>query len=139
MLNSKNYDFSFSGLKTAVLYLVRDLIKAGLKLEDFRIEVAYEAQEAIIDVLVAKTIKAAKEYKVKSVMLSGGVSANKRLRERLEAEANKLGLPFFKPEMVYTGDNAAMIALAGYFNSKASKQKTDGWKRIKAKANWEIV
>jgi N6-L-threonylcarbamoyladenine synthase len=136
MEHSKDFNFSFAGLKTAVLYAVRELTKTH-KLEDIKSEMAYEAQEAIIDVLTQKTISAAKKYKAKSIMLSGGVSANKRLRESLSSESEKIGIPFLKPDMEYTGDNAAMIALAGFVNYKKG-EKYD-WDKIEANANWEIV
>ncbi len=141
MINSKNFDFSFSGLKTAVLYLVRDLLKnKKVKKPDNQtlIEIAAEAQQAIIDVLVTKTIKAAEKYKAKSVMLSGGVSANKLLRLELEKETIKKKIKFLKPEMEYTTDNAAMIALAGYFNYKIKKEKTD-WQSVSVDANLALI
>ncbi len=126
MLNQKNYNFSFSGLKTAVLYLLKEL---GLKAKSFQLkaDVCASFQQAVINVLVKKTIKAAKEYKVhpvksseefnraKSILLSGGVSANKLLRNTLQKEAKKLKLFYSQPDFQYTGDNAAMIALAGYY------------------------
>jgi N6-L-threonylcarbamoyladenine synthase len=136
MLNSKDFNFSFAGLKTAVLYQTRELLKKH-SLDELKAEIAHEAQEAIVDVLTQKTISAAKKYKAKSIMLSGGVSANKRLREKLSQETEKMGIPFFKPEMEYTGDNAAMIALAGFINYKSPK-KYD-WKKVEANANWDLV
>lgn len=135
---SKDFNFSFSGLKTAVLYLVRDLLKEH-KLEEIRSAVAHEAQEAIVEVLVHKAVKAAEKYKVKSIMLSGGVSANKRLRERLQVAGDKLQIPVFIPPLQYTTDNAAMIALAGYMNAKSLKLKANTWQKVKANANWEIL
>src|SRR3989338_2987750 len=109
MLSSKNFNFSFSGLKTAVLYMTRDLVNSLWPLEGIRSEIAHEAQQAIVNVLVSKTLLAAKQYKVKSVLLSGGVSANTLLRETLEKEISKIkGIKFFKPLMTYTTDNAAM-------------------------------
>ena len=137
MINSKNLDFSFSGLKTAVLYLVRDMIKIR-PLSKIKTAIAAEAQQAIIDVLVTKTIRAAEKYKVKSVMLSGGVSANKLLRLSINKAAEEKGLKFFRPEMEYTTDNAAMIALAGYWNYKNSKKKTADWRSMKVNANLGI-
>ena len=117
MLKSKDFNFSFAGLKTAVLYLVRDLTKT-YPLSKIKTDVAAEAQQAIVDVLISKTIRAAEKYKAKSIMLSGGVSANKLLRTELEKAAAKRGIKFFKPEMEYTTDNASMIALAGYWQNK---------------------
>ncbi len=133
MLNQKNYDFSFSGLKTAVLYLLKDL---GQIDERIKIDIAASFQQAVIDVLIQKTIKAAKEYKVKSILLSGGVSANKLLRKTLEKETKRLKLFYSQPELQYTGDNAAMIALAGYYRrQKRQKSKLEAKPNLKIK-NW---
>lgn len=140
MLDSKNYNFSFSGLKTSVLYLVRDLLKekGSTKLDPKTVSnIAASTQEAIVDVLVKKTVQAAKEYKVKCIMLSGGVSANKLLRKRLTSEGEKLNLKVSLPKPEFTTDNAAMIAMAGYFNYK-KKHKYD-WNKVEANANWELV
>ena len=119
MLHSKDYDFSFSGLKTAVLYFVRDFphTKFGAKT---KADIAASFQKAVVDVLIAKTIRAAREYKVKTVILGGGVAANVSLRERLGREVKKV-MPharFFVPEAELTGDNALMIAAAAYFSGK---------------------
>ncbi len=120
MLNSKDYNFSFSGLKTAVLYKVRDL---GELSEETKAEMCHEFQQAAIDVLISKTIRAAKEYKVKAVILGGGVAANNELRLQLEKTVNefKNSPELLMPEMKFSGDNAAMIALAAYF--RLLKQK----------------
>ena len=135
MINSKDYDFSFSGLKTSVLYKVRDFKNQKIKLTKNLInQICHEAQQAIIDVLIKKTIDAAKEFKAKSIMLSGGVSANKELRSQLEIAVKKIGVPYFKPELQYTTDNAAMIALAGYFSWLKNK-KTDKESAIDVDAN----
>lgn len=140
MIHSKDFNFSFAGLKTAVLYQTRELLKSH-SLDEIKTEMACEAQEAITDVLTQKTINAAKKYSAKSIMLSGGVSANTKLREKFSAGAKKIGIPFFSPEIQYTGDNAAMIALAGYIKAKNLKRKAKSldWKEIEANANWEIV
>ncbi len=137
MIDSLNFDFSFAGLKTAVLYSVRDLLKTH-RLEKIVPEMAHEIQEAIVDVLVTKTIRAAKKYNVKTVMLAGGVSANKRLRERF-VEAVKKELPNTKyqiPDTKYCTDNAAMIAAAGYFY--AIKKDFTPWQKLKVDPNWEL-
>ncbi len=149
MIHHKNYDFSFSGLKTAVLYLVKDLTKGNKKLTlRQKRNISASAQEAIVDVLVTKTIRAAKEYKVKSVMLSGGVSANKLLRQRLVEIGEKNKITAIIPELKYTTDNAAMIAIAGYYNwlvknlstnSRVNKKATNTWLKVNTDANWEIV
>lgn len=112
----KSYDFSFSGLKTAVLYYLRDNPKAN------KADVAASAQEAIIDVLAQKTIRAAKEFRAKAIFLSGGVAANKALRERLKKETRKLKLAFLVPDFEYNTDNASMIAVAAYINFLKGKK-----------------
>lgn len=108
MLAEKNYDFSFSGLKTSVLYYIRDHAKFSKK------DVAASFQEAALDVLVKKTIRAARESGARSIMLSGGVAANKALRSRLAREAKKIGCAFLVPDFKYNLDNGAMIGIAGY-------------------------
>lgn len=126
MIHSKNYNFSYSGIKTAVLYLLRDL---GLNQKNIdsqtKSDIASSFQKSAIEVLLKKTIKAAKEYNVNSIFLSGGVSANKYLREKLAEEAKILKLHYSQPELEYTGDNASMIAIAGYFNSQ--NKKSHSW------------
>lgn len=121
MIHSKDFNFSYSGLKTAVLYLLRDLKNKKLD-KQTKADIAASFQKAALDVLVKKTIKAAEKYKVKSLLLSGGVSANKMLRERLQKEAVELGVNYSCPPMEYTTDNAAMIAVAGYFNYLKNKK-----------------
>ncbi|MFA7319541.1 MAG: tRNA (adenosine(37)-N6)-threonylcarbamoyltransferase complex transferase subunit TsaD [Parcubacteria group bacterium] len=144
MLNSKDLNFSFSGLKTAVLYLVKKN-ESLLKDENFIAEVAAEFQQAACDVLIAKTISAAKKYGAKTVMLAGGVSANRKLREQLGAAIEKelRDVRYMMPAMKYTGDNAAMIGAAAHFrwrniSEKNKKIASDNWKTIEADANLQL-
>jgi N6-L-threonylcarbamoyladenine synthase len=138
MLSSNNLDFSFSGLKTAVLYTVRDNPKI-LKDKKLKSELCAEFQQATIDVLVAKTIRAAEKYKPKTILLGGGVSANEELRKQL-GEAVRKQLPDTKyeiPDTKYSVDNAAMIAISGYFKYKLAKNKkifSSNWKNLEADA-----
>lgn len=132
MLNKKNFDFSFSGLKTALLYLVQK--DSGWK--KHREEYAHELQQSVVDVLVGKTLKAAKKYDAKTVLLSGGVAANKELRSQLAETVNNAGLNFHMPELAYTTDNASMIAAAGYFKARAKKYAP--WQELKADPNYEL-
>ena len=111
MLNKKNYEFSFSGLKTSVLYFVRD--NPNAKKED----VAVSFQQAVIDVLTKKTMRAAEEFKAKSILLCGGVSANKPLQNTLRKLVEEYGRSFTVPDFEFNTDNAAMIAAAAYINS----------------------
>ncbi len=135
MISQKNYDFSFSGLKTAVLYKVQELTENNKKLNsEQKKEIAKEAQQAIIDVLLKKTLKAAKDHKVKSVILSGGVAANEELRRQLKKRTEREGFVFLVPDKKYCTDNAAMIAVAAYFKTK-KKQKLE---EIIAQANLKI-
>lgn len=113
MLNSPNLDFSFSGLKTALLYKLQ-------KDKDWRkriSEYSYALESAIIETLVHKSLKALNKYSAQSFVLAGGVAANTALREalstRIEADLPKTKI--FLPKLAYTTDNAAMIAAAGYY------------------------
>jgi len=144
MINHKNYDFSFSGLKTAVLYIVRDmahqarpqspsataLAGAATKNKNFIRNLCGETQQAIIDVLMEKTLRAAKEYKAKTIILSGGVAANEELRNQLNVKCKLLNVNFLVPTKNLCTDNGAMIAVAGYFNKST--------KNVKANANLRI-
>jgi N6-L-threonylcarbamoyladenine synthase len=112
MLRNKSYDFSFSGLKTSVINKFKDKLARddALPLAD----IAASFQEAVVDVLVSKTLRAADEYGVKAVSVTGGVSANSRLREVFQETCKKKGIEVFFPELSLCTDNAAMIAAAGY-------------------------
>lgn len=118
MLNTKDYNFSFSGLKTAVLYLLRDHPEL-MKGKAGKAEVAKEFQNAVVDVLVAKTIRAAKVYRVKTVLLGGGVAANLLLRKKLDYAAQNMPyVSCFMPHASLTGDNALTIAFAAFLEKK---------------------
>jgi len=136
MLNRNNFDFSFSGLKTAVLYKVKKNEKIAQD-KNFIIEMSKEFQQAVIDVLISKTLKAAREYKPKTILLAGGVSANKELRRQLaeKIEKNLPPIRFRAPEFGYSLDNAAMIAAAGYFRWKNMSRL----ERKKAFLNWKYL
>lgn len=136
MLKSNNFDFSFSGLKTAILYKVQKMTSSEIKKRTPEICRAF--QDASIEVLVSKTIKAARKNNARSILLAGGVAANKKLREELKLSAEKSGFNFFVPEFKLCTDNAAMIAVAAYFMSQKKKPATDGWKKIKVDPNWEL-
>ena len=119
MLKDKNYDFSFSGLKTAVLYYLRN--NFNLRTSDVQ-NIAASFQTAAIDVLVGKTVKAVKEFGVESVLIAGGVAANKKLRAAMKLEAKKMGINFFAPPAKLNTDNAAMIAAAAYIGYLRKKK-----------------
>jgi N6-L-threonylcarbamoyladenine synthase len=133
MIHQKNYDFSFSGLKTAVLYDFKDYSQKNKR--EYIKAVAKEVQKAIIDVLIQKTLRAARNLKAKSIILGGGVAANDELRKEFKALSSKHGINFFVPGKSLCTDNAAMTAVTAYFNCfKGKKIK----KRIEAKADLRI-
>ena len=144
MLNKPGFNFSFSGLKTAVLYETKKNPKL-LKNKKYIAAVCHEFQQAAIDVLIAKTLKAAEKYAPKTILLAGGVSANKELREQLDLAIKKF-IPdtcYMIPDTSLTGDNAAMIAAAAAFrwqkmNESQKKKAMSGWKNIQPDANLKL-
>jgi N6-L-threonylcarbamoyladenine synthase len=121
MLKDKGYEFSFSGIKTSVLYYLRDnpLTAKNSKL---KADLAASFQQAVIDVLVKKTMRAAKEFGAQTVFVCGGVAANKELRRQLSADCEKWGIAFMAPANEYNTDNAAMIAPAAYLATLRKKK-----------------
>ena len=162
MINSKDFDFSFSGLKTAVLYLVKEqnqgsksfkgvpfdhgLVKQDRGLSRHALaraalvpNMAASFQQAVIDVLIAKTIKAAKEYQAKTISVSGGVAANQELRTQM-SQVIKKQLPNSKlqiPDLKFCTDNAAMVATAAFYRAQAGQKQS--WAQIQAQANLKLV
>lgn len=142
MLDSTDLDFSFSGLKTAVLYYVKTMkpaSPAGRHLNNETINnICASFEQAAIDVLVAKTIRAAKKNKVKTLLLGGGVAANQNLQSQLQLAINQslLNTKYLTLNSQYCGDNAAMIAAAGYF--KALKKQFTPWDKLDIDPNWEL-
>ncbi|MDP2641488.1 MAG: tRNA (adenosine(37)-N6)-threonylcarbamoyltransferase complex transferase subunit TsaD [Candidatus Yanofskybacteria bacterium] len=114
MLHTKDFDFSFSGLKTAVLYDYNSRTPEERESASYIQEMAKEIQEAILDVLMKKTFAAADEYAIKTLTIGGGVSANDELRARFLKEAENRGIILRVPPKHLSTDNGAMIALAGY-------------------------
>ena len=110
--NDDSYDFSFSGIKSAVINLVHNEKQRGNDIN--KEDLATSFQEVAVDILAKKTIKALKEFNIKQLLLAGGVSANKGLRDRLSSECEKLGVELLKPEIKYCTDNASMIGAAAY-------------------------
>ncbi|MBM3250854.1 MAG: tRNA (adenosine(37)-N6)-threonylcarbamoyltransferase complex transferase subunit TsaD [Candidatus Nealsonbacteria bacterium] len=136
MMHTKNYDFSFSGLKTAVLYNFKTQPPKIRKNKEYIRKMCSEIQQAIIDVLIKKTIKAAKDYRVKTIVLGGGVSANDELRKQLKKACLKCHFKHLIPPKNLSTDNAVMTAVAGYF--RWGQRRTENWKHIKADANLRI-
>lgn len=110
-------DYSFSGIKTSLLYFVRDeMAKDPQFLENNKEDICAGFQKALIDILMDKLVKAAKMTGIREITIGGGVSANSGLRNRIEEEGRKRGWTTYLPEFKFTTDNAAMIAIAGYFH-----------------------
>ena len=155
MINDKTYNFSFSGLKTAVLYYLRDNpVSSPQKRESKNVDsgspyaslregrndikdISASFQQAIVDVLVSKSLRAVKVFKAKSISLSGGVAANVSLREKLKVESKKLKVKFFVPPMNLCTDNAEMIGLAAGFMLH-SGYKAKHYRQIKADPNLQL-
>ncbi|WP_027627398.1 tRNA (adenosine(37)-N6)-threonylcarbamoyltransferase complex transferase subunit TsaD [Ruminiclostridium cellobioparum] len=113
-------DFSFSGLKTAVLNHLNRLEQTG---EQVNIpDVAASFQQAVVDVLVKNTIRAAKQKGVNKIALAGGVAANSQLRSEMKSQAKKQGIEVLYPDLILCTDNAAMIGCAAYFEYKNGKR-----------------
>lgn len=136
MINQKNYDFSFSGLKTAVLYDFKSRPEKIRKSKEYVKEMCKEIQQAIIDVLIHKTIKAVKDFKVKTLILGGGVIANDELRKQFKTQSSRLQINLLFPPKNLCTDNAAMIATTAYFRRlKDLKEKRSD---IEANANLRL-
>jgi len=165
MIYQRNYDFSFSGLKTAVLYKVRSMKyedynppkdgssryagssriptassrkRASTKKREFIQKMCKEAQQAIIDVLIKKTIQAANDYKAKTIILGGGVVSNYELRKQFKDKIKTINykVNFLVPPKKFCTDNAAMVAATAYFRSFERKNKN--WEKIEANANLRL-
>lgn len=116
-------DYSFSGIKTSLLYFVRDeMSKDPLFMENNKADICASFQKALIDILMDKLIKAAKQTGIREITIGGGVSANSGLRDRLTLEGRKRGWNTYLPEFKFTTDNAAMIAIAGYYHYLAGER-----------------
>lgn len=115
LCNKGNYDFSFSGLKSAVLNYLHNMEQKKLPIN--KEDVAASFQKTVIDILVFKAIEALKETKLTKLVLAGGVAANSQLEEKLKVKCKELGYEFFYPSKILCTDNAAMIACRGYYQS----------------------
>ncbi|MFC1700693.1 tRNA (adenosine(37)-N6)-threonylcarbamoyltransferase complex transferase subunit TsaD [Patescibacteria group bacterium] len=128
MIYDKNFDFSFSGLKTAVLYEIKKKKKLTTKYVN---DMSSSFQQAVIDVLIHKTIKAAEKYNPKTILLAGGVIANKELRKQIQERISNIEVK--TPEIKFCTDNAAMIAVAACFN-----KKNQHWSKLNADSNLKL-
>ncbi|NUM25847.1 MAG: tRNA (adenosine(37)-N6)-threonylcarbamoyltransferase complex transferase subunit TsaD [Candidatus Buchananbacteria bacterium] len=129
MLKENNFNFSFSGLKTAVLYTTQKIKKITPAVTA---DIAASFEQAAVDILVEKTIRAAQTHHAKTIMLSGGVAANGLLRQTLATKAKNLKIKFLTPDIHLCTDNAAMIAIAAAFD------KPSPWHTLKVNPNLDI-
>jgi len=115
--NIAGYDYSFSGLKTSFLYFLRDELKRNANfIEENKNDLCASLQQTIIDILMNKVYHAAKDLHIKEVAVAGGVSANSGLRSAFEAYGKRYGWKIHIPKFAFTTDNAAMVAITGYYN-----------------------
>jgi N6-L-threonylcarbamoyladenine synthase len=132
MLDRPGLEFSFSGLKTAVLLAVRDQELT----EQRKADIAFAAQQAIVETLVAKSLRALEQTGLDALVVSGGVSANRSLRERMAEAAARQGARVFYPRIELCTDNAAMIAVAGLARIEAGQLESLA---IQARARWPLA
>ncbi len=139
MLHSKDFNFSYSGLKTAVLYMVRDIGEKNMTDKIKRI-IARAFENAALEVVIKKTLRAVEENIANSIIVGGGVSANRQLREVLASEANVKfpNVKVFFPEQDLSTDNSVMIAMAGYFSYLRNNKRGVDLKKIIAVGNLKI-
>ncbi len=139
MLYSKDYDFSFSGLKTAVLYDYKKRSAKQRKSKKYIQAMCAEIQQAVIDVLIEKTIKAGRNYKVKTILISGGVAANFELRKQFQDKVQQhTSFKFYAPTVNLCTDNAAMIAITGWFNRAKALKSANSIKSLQAIPNLRL-
>lgn len=144
MINSNDLDFSFSGLKTAVLYTVKGMptnstptesLKPIELTDEVKKDLASEFEDAVTEVLISKTFKAVEKHDAQSIIIGGGVSCNKNIRANFEKAALERNIPLLLPNPKMSTDNAVMIALAGYINIINKVPTQDGYVDIKPQGN----
>jgi N6-L-threonylcarbamoyladenine synthase len=135
MIDSGDFNFSFSGLKSHVINIHHNMLQRNeeICIENF----CSSFQEAVTDVLVAKTIQAKNKYQVKQIIVAGGVAANSGLRRKMQEKITDI--PVFFPNMYFCTDNAAMIASAGYFQYQKFKNSDDMFLNGQSRVNLEEV
>ena len=135
MLDRPTLEFSFSGLKTAVSLAVKGRAAAGTLDEGTRADIAAGVQHAIVETLVAKTLRALEQTGYDALVVAGGVGANRGLRERMSEAVARQGVQVFYPRIEFCTDNAAMIAVAGMARLKAGLHEGLA---IRARAAWSL-
>ena len=121
----EGYDYSFSGLKTSFLYTLRDAVAADPDfIEKHKADLCASLQSTIIEILLDKLVRASKETGIRDIAIAGGVSANSGLRSGITEAGRRRGWRTFIPEFKFTTDNAAMIAMAGYYRYRQGEFAT---------------
>lgn len=139
MKHSRNPDMSFSGLKTAVVYAIDKLGGPGKIRENTACDISASLRETVAEILYKKTADACRIYGVKTVAVSGGVSANSRIRSIFNGKGIKNGLKIIFPSVKYSTDNAAMIGYAGFFKTPADPaENREDFLNINADPSWEL-
>jgi N6-L-threonylcarbamoyladenine synthase len=137
MLNRPGLDFSFSGLKTAVMLKVREAAAADAGIDDAtRADLAASFQEAVVDALVGKCLRAIDATGRDRLVVAGGVGANRRLRDRLQAGMAAAGGRVYYPRIEFCTDNGAMIAYTGWLRLRAGGVPDDA--AVHARARWDL-
>lgn len=131
------YDFSFSGLKTAVINIVHNAEQKGEEIN--KNDLAASFQKTVSEILVGRTIAAAREFGYKTVALAGGVSANSSVRALLESECKKNGFRLYMPELALCGDNAAMIGCQAYYDYLAGRRADESLNAVATLSMDEIA
>ncbi|TSD02656.1 MAG: O-sialoglycoprotein endopeptidase [Parcubacteria group bacterium Athens0714_16] len=134
MISTDGFDFSFSGLKTSVLYKIKKLPEIT---DEIKKEIAREFEDAVVDVLISKTKKALQKYNAKTLIIGGGVVANKQIRQEFTKLADKQNIKLMLPENSLSTDNAVMIGIAGYFRFISNK-KTRNPLELRAEGNLRL-
>ncbi len=137
MMYAKNFNFSFSGLKTAVLYLIRDKHPDVLTNDGIKKVIALEFENAVVETLVHKTKKAIEKYEIKTLIVAGGVASNKHLRKEIKKSFGTKQKILF-PEKKLSTDNAVMIGIVGYLQFMKNKGKVPNPSKIKAVGNLKL-
>jgi N6-L-threonylcarbamoyladenine synthase len=135
LLHSGNLDFSFAGLKTAVMVQAK---KLGHELEARKADLAASTEAAIVDVLIRKSMTAMRESGLRRLVVAGGVGANRQLRHQLNAACAAQGVRVHYPELHFCSDNGAMIAMAAAMRLQSGQQKASGVYAFDVKPRWPL-
>ncbi len=138
MLHHDDYRFSFSGLKTATRYLIEKLKNEQNFSKAIKADIAKAFEDAVVEVLTKKTEKALKAYHAKGLIVAGGVSANKKLREAFQELTREMQIPLYLPQQMLCGDNSLMIASAGFLHILAGEKGKKYEEEIEAKSNLRL-